>query len=247
MVNTYYGNLCAIFYDATKKFAPAEEFNFYASFMQKNGRILEAMTGSGRLQIPLMRAGYLVDGVDCSQDMLDRCVNRSAEFGLVPSLYRQSLEMLDLPHKYQTVVIAVGSFQLITDYNLALQALIKIGEHMLPDGDLLFSVFDPSLSAEPWSKRVVRLDAHQVLNLIARREIDLANKVAHAYCNYELVVNGQVQKQEQELISVVWYSEQEMEKLLNAAGFNLIKLYNYFLDNSDNSRIIHAKLRGQGE
>jgi ubiquinone/menaquinone biosynthesis C-methylase UbiE len=242
MKNSYYGKLCAIFYDEVKQFAPQDEINFYTSFMLPGGRILEAMAGSGRLQIPLMQLGYQVDGVDCSSDMLARCVLRSKIFGLVPSLYQQYLDQLDTPYKYQTVIIAVGSFQLITAREVALKSLIKIREHMLPTGDLLFSVFDPRL-AEPWSKRTVRLSGSKVLNLITRREFEFANNLALAYCCYELVVAGQVEQQEQELISVTWYSDLELEQLLDRAGFKLVGISDYFLPNSDNSRIIHAKLK----
>lgn len=242
MQNSYYGKLCAIFYDEVKQFAPQAEIDFYTSFMQQDGRVLEAMTGSGRLQIPLMQLGYQVDGVDCSPDMLARCVLRGKDLGLAPNLYQQYLDQLDTPYKYQTVVIAVGSFQLITTRTTALNALIKIREHMLPAGDLLFSIFDPS-KAEPWSKRAVRLSGSKVLNLITRRELDLTNQIAQAYCSYELVAAGQVVQQEQELISVTWYSDLELEEILAQAGFKLIKIYDYFLPNSDNSRIVHAKLK----
>ncbi len=242
MKTSYYGSLCAIFYDEVKQFAPQPELDFYTSFMQTNGRVLEAMTGSGRLQIPLMRLGYQIDGVDCSKQMLERCVLRSEAFGLVPNLYQQYLDQLDTGHKYQTVIIAVGSFQLISDQQVALQALIKIGEHLLPNGDLLFSLFDP-LKAEQWSKRRVRLSGSKILSLITRRDFDLVKKLAYAYCSYELVIAGQVEQQEQELITVTWYSDLEIKNLLQAAGFDLIKIYDYPIENQDSSRIIHAKLK----
>ena len=243
MKTSYYGKLCAIFYDEVKKFAPAAELNFYTYFMQLNGRILEAMTGSGRLQIPLMQLGYQIDGVDCSMDMLNRCKERSANFGLVPNLYQQYLDQLDLPNFYQTIIIAVGSFQLITDKQVALNALIKIRQHMLPEGDLLFSLFDPYLNIEPWSKRVVRLDSSRILSLTTRRMIDLEKQIADAFCSYELVVNGQVDRQEQELISVTWYNDDQLLNLLDQAGFKLIKIYDYPIPNQDGSRIIHAKIK----
>lgn len=241
--SSYYGNLCAIFYDIIKKFAPKPELDFYTSFMTKQGRVLEAMTGSGRLQIPLMQLGYQVDGVDCSSDMLARCVSRSKEFGLVPNLYQQYLDQLDLPYKYQTVIIAVGSFQLIHEYQLALAALIKIREHMLPAGDLLFSLFDPQISYEAWSKRIARLSNNTTLNLTTRREIDTQNKIADAYCAYELVVNGQVVQQEQELVTVTWYDQLSLINLLDQAGLKLVKVYDYPMPNNDGSCIVHAKIK----
>jgi 2-polyprenyl-3-methyl-5-hydroxy-6-metoxy-1,4-benzoquinol methylase len=100
-----YQKLCSLFYDASKQFASEQELGFYLQFVNKTpGRILEAMTGTGRIQIPLIRMGYEIDGVDRSEIMLERCRLRSKEFGLTPNLYQQSLEELNLPHQYQTII-----------------------------------------------------------------------------------------------------------------------------------------------
>ena len=89
-----YGKLCGLFYDATEKYASEDEVNFFASFVELYpGRVLEAMSGSGRLQIPLMQRGYVVDGVDHSYAMLARCRQRCAKLEFtMPQLYEQSLE-----------------------------------------------------------------------------------------------------------------------------------------------------------
>ena len=119
-----YGELSSLFYDAIEHYASQQEVDFFASCIEQNpGRVLEAMSGSGRLQIPLMQRGYVVDGVDISAPMLARCQQRCAKLGLTPELYEQSLENLSLPNVYNTVIIAFGSFQLITDEDCALKSL----------------------------------------------------------------------------------------------------------------------------
>ena len=83
--------------------------------MSQEIAVLEAMSGSGRLLIPLLQRGYNVEGVDNSPIMLERCRERCAALSLNPRLYEQSLENLSLIQRYGVVTIAVGSFQLIVD------------------------------------------------------------------------------------------------------------------------------------
>jgi ubiquinone/menaquinone biosynthesis C-methylase UbiE len=63
------------------------------------GPILEAMCGSGKLLIPLLKKGLLLDGVDNSSHMLESCQRRCKAQNLNVSLYNQSLQNLTLPQK----------------------------------------------------------------------------------------------------------------------------------------------------
>lgn len=238
-----YGNLCSLFYDATKAFAPEREVNFYASFIENNpGRVLEAMSGSGRLQIPLIQRGYIVDGVDNSATMLTRCRERCAELKIFPELYEQSLEKLKLPHHYNTVTIAVGSFQLLHERDVALQALKNIRAHMQDAGNLLIDIFMPDFSGER-TVRVAPIDEHTAIRLTTRYVFYEQEKLADAFCNYELLVNNIVQQYEHELIQVTWYSDDELEELFHAAGFKVIAFYDESFRSSGPSRVVQAQLR----
>jgi SAM-dependent methyltransferase len=239
---TAYGKLCSLFYDATKKYAPEQEVAFYASFMeQAQGRVLEAMSGSGRLQIPLLQLGYVVDGVDNSPIMLDRCRQRCTELQLTPELYEQSLEKLVLPYKYTTVTIAVGSFQLIVDRMFALQALKNIYAHMYKGGSLLIDIFVPDVTAEPRSTRTVHLDHRTAIRLTTRHVFDEQKKIADAFCFYELIVDGIVQQEENELIQVTWYTDEELVQMLKEASFDVVKIYDKVFRSTSPSRIVHAR------
>lgn len=237
-----YGKLCSLFYDATKKYAPQKEVDFYATFIEKNpGRVLEAMSGSGRLQIPLIQRGYIVDGVDNSKIMLDRCRERWIELNLNPEIYEQSLENLKLPHKYQTITIAVGSFQLIVDKEKALTVLKNLHAHMQKNGDLLIDIFIPDITGDARSTRIANLDENSVIRLTTRYIFNEQEKIANAYSTYELIVDGIVKEQEDELLQVTWYTDKEIEELLKQAGFELIKIYDETFRASGPSRIVHAK------
>ena len=236
-----YGKLCSLYYDATKTFATEKEIAFFSSFMKLNGRVLEAMSGSGRLQIPLLKLGFIVDGVDNSKAMLDRCRKRCAELSLNPEIYEQSLENLDLPYKYQTVTIAVASFQLITDRAVALTVLKNLKKHMLESGDLLIDIFVPDVKTDGRFTRTVRIDEHTNIRLTTRYVFDEQAKIADAYCSYELIINGIVQEYENELITTTWYDDAELSELLGQAGFKLIKIYDENFRISGPSRVVHAQ------
>ncbi len=239
---TAYGNLCSIFYDLTKKYAPEREVAFYASFMPLGqGRILEAMSGSGRLQIPLLQRGYVVDGVDNSSIMLERCKQRCVQLQLTPELYLQSLEYLMLPHTYTTVTIAVGSFQLITDRSIALQALKNIHTHMHKSGSLLIDIFVPDTTCTVPSTSIARIDNHSVIRHTTRYIFDEQEKRADAFCRYELITDGVIKQQENELIQIVWYTYDEFIGLLKEAGFEAIKIYEESFRQSGPSHIVHAR------
>jgi len=237
-----YGKLCTLFYNATKVYASEKEVNFYASFMHKGSRALEAMSGSGRLQIPLIQLGFTVDGVDNASAMLNSCHARCADLKLAPEIYEQSLENLELPHRYQTVIIVVGSFQLIIDPGIALKSLKNIRAHMSDNGDLLIDVFIPDQTIDGQVTRIAKLDNNAIIRLTTRYVFNTKEKIADTFCLYELIRNGIVEEQENELIQITWYTDHELKDLLQQAGFEVVKCYEENFSNRELSRIVHAKV-----
>lgn len=239
-MSTAYGKLCSLFYDATKQYAPALEVDFYTSFMDPGMAILEAMSGSGRLLIPLLQRGYNVEGVDNSPVMLERCRERCAALSLKPRLYEQSLENLSLSQLYGVVTIAVGSFQLIADRAAALQALRNIAAHMSEGGSLLIDLFVPDCTNTEPIVRLARIDDNTVIRLSTRYVFYDEIQQADAFCSYKLVINGITREEEDELITVTWYTDDELRALLERAGFIVKDFYTESFRPSGPSRIVHA-------
>lgn len=237
-----YDELSSLFYDATEHYASKQETDFFASCIEQHpGKVLEAMSGSGRLQIPLMQRGYSIDGVDHSEAMLARCRQRCAELGLQPVIFKQSLENLDLPYKYNTVIIAVGSLQLITDQDMVLRVLRNLKAHMLPGGNLVLDTFKPDITLDNFATSTVLLGEQKAIRLTKRHVFNVEQKRVDSFCLYELLVNGIIVQQENELIEIVWRSDQEWQQLLLKAGFQTVNISDEILRKSEPSRIIHAK------
>lgn len=237
-----YGKLCSLFYDAVNKYAPEQEVDFFASFMARcPGRALEAMSGSGRLQIPLMQRGYIVDGVDHSSAMLARCYQRCVTFGLEPNLYEQSLEKLSLPYMYSLIIIAFGSFQLITDDIVAFNVLKSLNAYMSSGGDLLIDIFEPDITIDDFSVSIARIDERSVIRLTKRHIFDDVKKIASTFCLYELMVDGIVLQRENELVEVVWRCDKQWQELLCRSGFEIVQIYDEAFSGAKSSRVIHAR------
>lgn len=238
-----YGKLCSHFYDHQQGYASCEEVAFYASFLSSHDRNLEAMSGSGRLQIPLLQLGYAVDGIDASNNMLNRCRQRCAALHIDPLLYEQRLEELELAHtNYAAAFIAVGSFQLIFEKAVALQALQRLRAHMSHNAPLLIDIFTPPLATSPYPiTKVAHIDANQEIHFSLRSHLNTQVQQIDAYCTYELFVNGIPTQEEHELMRFRWYSDKELAELLYQAGFSFITVHKKPFGPSGWSRIVEAR------
>jgi SAM-dependent methyltransferase len=119
--------------------ASREELAYYQRLIERDGQpALDLACGTGRLLLPLLRAGLDVDGCDLSPDMLALCRQRAALEGLAPNLYVQAMHALDLPRTYRTIYIC-DSFGLGGQRQQDKEALRRCYLHLVPEGTLVFS------------------------------------------------------------------------------------------------------------
>ena len=149
MVTTYvYDEDVATRYDAAVPSSDSE-VAFYSALArdaQAIGlRTLEATCGTGRVAIPMARAGIPMVGLDVSAAMLARARANSA--GLDIEWVEGDIRSFDLNEQFGLVTIPVGSFQLIVTIEDQLASLSSIHRHLVPGGRLAFEVENPDLVA----------------------------------------------------------------------------------------------------
>jgi hypothetical protein len=81
--------------------------------------------------------------------MLALCREAAAREGLTPTLYAQPMHELDLPRRYQTIVVC-GGLGLGSSREQDLEALRRLHEHLEPGGVLLLDNEVPYANAAPW-------------------------------------------------------------------------------------------------
>jgi hypothetical protein len=220
-----YGELCRQFYDADKGFAGGDEVAWYARRLPRDaGPVLEAMCGSGRLLVPLLREGFHVHGADDSAAMLAACEARLAAQGLATPLFRQDVAALNLPFRYGAAFVAASSLQLLVDPGAMRRALERIRAHLVPPGLLLLDLGVPDVAVNPPGAplvevRAVTLDDGARITLRSETTVDASSRQLAMRNRYERRARGAALEREDETLGMTWLDEEEVATVLGAAGF----------------------------
>lgn len=224
---SYYGELCTEVYDLTKEIGQSfgGDLEYYHDRLKHcKGRILEAMVGSGRVIIPLVESGLLVDGVDYSPEMLASCRQRLHERGLAATLYESNLQDLALPDKYEAIIIPGGSFLLIEKREESLKALKRLYEHLQPGGRLILDLFLPDNNFEcglVGGTSTFHLSNGDMITMEETLvEADFYNQYKVSYLKYEKWRNGALMQTELQRFALRWYGVQEFKLVLESIGFS---------------------------
>jgi SAM-dependent methyltransferase len=213
------------------------EIPYFRRRVERSGRpALDAGCGTGRLLRPLLRAGLDVDGCDLSADMLEACREKAAADGLAPTLFVQPLHELDPPRRYGTVVVC-GTFGLGSTRAQDVEALRRLHACLEPGGTLLLDVEAPYADGAQWRRWTREGRAELPEPARAPRE----RRPAADGCEYSLGVrlldldpleqrvtlgmhaeqwrDGELQAEEDRLLTINLYFAHELRLLLERAGF----------------------------
>ncbi len=228
-----YAGLAADLYDLIRGDSPLpNEFSFYRRRLEDHpGPALEASCGTGRILLQLLAAGFDVDGMDASADMLRLCRAKASTLGLAPVLYQQLMQRMDIPRSYDTIFIPLASFMLMTDIRDARQALQCFFHHLRPRGDLLFSTHLPpgtGSGRSDWMPYGTLF--HPVRGLVRvsiAGEVDSSTQIAIDFHRLEVMDGDAIVETVVHPIRLRWYRRDEMIEFLEAAGFRDIRVWGH--------------------
>lgn len=226
-------------YDHVVPYRSRDDIRFYVDAAERAaGRVLEVGCGTGRVLIPIARAGREIVGLDLSTYMLDVCRERLER---EPSDVRSRVRLVeadmrdfDLGETFGLVTVPFRPFQHLVAVDDQLACLASIHRHVSHRGVLILDLFNPSLErlAQPASgeemgeepefttpdgRRVVRtfrLTAHDRANQV--NEIELIYQVTHADGRRERLVHA---------FPMRYLFRFEAEHLLARAGFEVEHVY----------------------
>lgn len=222
-----------------------EDIPFYRELARRcGGPILEPMCGSGRILLPLARAGYRLTGVDVSPTLLQVARTKLAAAGLLGQVelleadIRQPLQ----PGAFGLALIGLNSFMHLTSTNDQLAALRQIHAVLRPDGLLALDLFNPDLRAiasynnELVFDKVLVLEDGSLVHKFVTQQADPATQTITTQFIYdEQDATGLVRRNVQPF-SLRWLYRFELEHLLARAGFELEAVYgSYELDEYENT------------
>lgn len=227
---THYGSLCAECYDITKPIGGNyPDVAYYIKHLSAiGGRILEAAVGTGRLLVPLLEAGLNVEGIDNSEEMLGYCRRHCRDRSLNPVLYCGDLTTLDLPVKYNAIVITLGSFMLLETRDRAIAALQAFGRHLVAGGQVFIDLEIPlqGLETEGQVKQIgsVECPDGSLITIQSTSRVDPLKQVNVSILRYDKWKNGQLIASELQRFPLHWFGVEEFIMCLTANGYHDISV-----------------------
>jgi SAM-dependent methyltransferase len=210
---------------------------FFLEVIRQSGEpALDVACGTGRILLDYLGEGIDIDGVDIAPDMIAICRQKAEALGFEPYLAVQSMEELDLPRRYQTIIVPSSSFLQITDLNDMRRALARFLHHLEPGGTLSMSlrVLDPDPAEAEFEVEgeAIRPSDGALVRRWWRCWYDIPERLQHTEDRYEIIVGGEIVRSETYVRSpaLTWFPPGEALALLEEAGFVNVRGAHDFTD-----------------
>ncbi len=112
---------------------------------EAGGPVLELACGTGRLTLPLARAGVDIVGVDRSGSMLARARAKARRARVRLPLLRADILDLDLDRRFALVMLPFNALQEFYRHREVAGVLATARRHLAPGGRFVFDVFNPDV------------------------------------------------------------------------------------------------------
>lgn len=217
-----YLKLCTEYYELAHALSENERTFYLKEAADAQGPILEPMCGTGRFLIPLLDAGYDIEGFDASDYMLS-VLKEKAPQAKISHCFIQDFSS---PKKYGLIFVPYGSWGLITNPSESLKGLEIMHHHLLPGGKLILEI--ETVDSVPQPCGVVRRSTMTRKNgskiaLSCVTSYDPETQIFRSQTRYDSLENGAIAATEYEDFQQYLYRFEEMDEMLKAAGFTNIK------------------------
>ena len=226
------------------------DLQLYLPFSERTGGpVLEGMCGTGRLLLPLARAGLPVVGLDISNAMaqIARAKIEAAQLVDRARVEVADIRAFNLPEHFALALVAMNSFMHLPTSADQLAALKTIREHMMPHGLLIIDLFNPDpheLIADqgvPIHAKSFRSSSGCDVQKWVLRRTDFAAQTHYVEFMYDEIGPDRIVRRDVLPFTMRWVYRFELEHILTQSGFEIDGLFgSYELDDytSDGERLI---------
>lgn len=255
-----YRETSAKYYD--EAYATKEDLadrDFYVDLADRiGGPVLELACGTGRILLPIARAGIAIHGVDLSPAMLNvlraKLQHEPKDVRELVSTVEGDLRTFRSNQKYPLVIIPFRPLQHMYTVEDQIAALKTAAFHLEEEGILTFDVFFPkfrmfdvgigeeTLELE-WA---AKSDPSTIVRRYLRKEaVDKVNQNFTATFIFRTYKDGKVVQEETEPLKMSYYTYPHLRALFQLAGLEIVEEYGSFdkspLDNDAKEMIFLLK------
>jgi SAM-dependent methyltransferase len=210
------------------------DIDFFLTEAKKtSGEVLELMSGTGRVSIPLIEAGVKLTCVDLSAGLNAILEDKLQKMGLKADVYQMDVCELELQKKFDMVIIPFSSFAHITSPDDQRKALAHIRQHLISGGTFICTLGNPKLRQKSvdgqlrlFRKYPLPDTQGQLLLWISEDISDDDEQVVEAMQFYEEYdAKGVLQSKRLLELHFRLSQKDEFEEIAKAAGFKVKALY----------------------
>lgn len=241
-------------YDIFMDNIPYEEWADYLCDLLKeyqvdDGLILEMGCGTGNLTELLAFRGYDMIGMDNSEEMLQRAIEKRQESGMDILYLLQDMRELELYGTVKAVVSLCDSINYITEYEDLVKVFRLVNNYLDPGGIFIFDLNTEYKYREIVGKQTIA-ETREECSFIWENEYDEEFRINE----YELTLfvrqEGELFRRYEEVHCQRAYSVKEVTEALLEAGMIPVVMYEAFTkepvkENSERIYVI-AKENGKG-
>jgi SAM-dependent methyltransferase len=226
-------------YDHVGAYVHRKDVDFWIDEARNaKGRVLEVGCGTGRVLLPVARAGIEISGLDRAHAMLEKCrgnLEREAEdVRARVRLHEADMRDFDLGEHFRLVIAPFRSFQHLVAIDEQLNALRSIHRHLDPGGRFVFDTFnvqfhylvDPSRADEREDTPDTELSNGRRFRRTARvAAVHYVEQTSDVELTYYITDGDGRTSRVTQSFPMRWYLRSEVEHLLARAGFVLHDVY----------------------
>ncbi|GLC89538.1 class I SAM-dependent methyltransferase [Lysinibacillus piscis] len=214
------------------------------------GPIIELACGTGRLTIPLVREGYEIYGVDIHEGMLNLAIQKATKEGLTIQFERQNCTELALPIQSAFMYMTGNSFQHFLT-NASQDALFcSVKAHLTAGGTFIFDTRNPILKELAVAEEVEECYMNSFQQLVTEKSYEVYDHSKQIlYCTTDGTISDgeEIVAQYSEAISLRYTYPLELQRLIEAHGFEIVALYGSWkkeeFHKDSPSMIVHCRLK----
>ena len=255
-MSTY--DVFARFYDLDTEGFDAD-LPFWVNLARRTGGpILEVGCGTGRVLLPLARAGLSVVGVDVSPSMLAIAHDKIAQAGQSTriTLVEADALTLQLKRRFNLAFIALNSFGHFFEPGAAERVLERINANLVPNGLLALDLPNPTHGVFGETTGVL---LHEYIRpgptpgwqtvKLRSQQLNQVDQRVDVSCMYdEVSPTGDIRRTLATFVLRYFYPY-ELELLLDRAGYTVESMYGGYdlepLDDSSDRLIVVARAHGE--
>ena len=217
---------------------------------ETSGAILELACGTGRLSIPMARAGGTVHGIDIAPQMIARAEEKRLKLDPSPR-ERLSFEVADMrtvriDRAFEAVVLAFNTLMHMTSDDDLASALETVRAHLRPDGLFYFDLHTPfpELLTRDATRRY---DPQEMIDpktgdryiVTESNEYDARTQINRMYFFYQRVDRDQrpIGSEKQAVLDLRVIFPRELDRWLHVSGFEVIGEW----DDFERARVFSGK------